>query len=36
VTLGLTQEQEAAAEAEANAPKMQPEWITRNQVNPEP
>lgn len=31
VTLGLTQEQEAAMEAEANAPKLQPEWITRNQ-----
>ena len=31
VTLGLTREQEAAAEAELNAPKMQPEWVTRNQ-----
>ena len=31
VTLGLTEEQEAAMEAEANAPKAQPEWVTRNQ-----
>jgi len=36
VTLGLTQEQEAAADAEANAPKQQPEWITRNQFEDDP
>jgi transcription initiation factor TFIIE subunit alpha len=31
VTLGLTEEQEAAREAELHAPKMQPEWVTKNQ-----
>ncbi|EEH53060.1 uncharacterized protein MICPUCDRAFT_52835 [Micromonas pusilla CCMP1545] len=32
VTLGLTKEQEEAMEAEANAPKAQPEWLRRNQA----
>jgi transcription initiation factor TFIIE subunit alpha len=31
VTLGLTDEQEAAREAELHAPKAQPEWVTKNQ-----
>ena len=31
VTLGLTEEQEAAREAELHAPKAQPEWVTKNQ-----
>ena len=31
ITLGLTEEQEAAMEAERHAPKAQPEWITRDQ-----
>jgi transcription initiation factor TFIIE subunit alpha len=31
ITLGLTEEQEAAMEAELHAPKAQPEWITRDQ-----
>ena len=30
VTLGLTEEQEAAAEAELHAPKVAPDWITKN------
>ena len=31
VTLGLTDEREAAREAELHAPKAQPEWVTKNQ-----
>ena len=31
ITLGLTEEQEAAMEAALHAPKAQPEWITRDQ-----
>jgi transcription initiation factor TFIIE subunit alpha len=31
VTLGLTEEQELAQEAELHAPKVQPEWVTKNQ-----